>query len=169
MKGKNTYFLKSGETVCSFCRRNEINYATVWERLARGDDPDELVEKVLKRRAERPEKKIYFHNGESLWDFCKRNKIGYDLVLTYWKRHEKELTLEEAVDVYLTMRKEGRKTLRMKYFVDGVPLTDYCERNGLDPDRVRAIYKMRQKKGEPVTLEQAIEIQKQILRRKQWL
>lgn len=69
--------LKTGETLYSFCKRNNISYVTVFCKIERGMSVDDAAEEALKNvfKRERNNCKYVLKNGKTLRSQCIENKV----------------------------------------------------------------------------------------------
>ena len=76
----------------------------------------------------------YFHKGEPLVKYCKEHGINIGTITTNINKKQKkypELTDQEVVD--LVMSRIGSN---VKYFYNGILLTDYCRSNDIDYSQI---------------------------------
>lgn len=74
---------------------------------------------------------IKLKNGESVFSFCKKNKIPY---ISVWCNIDKGLEPDEAIERAVARR---GKRWADKLHYNGKPLMEYCRENGLSYQHMR--------------------------------
>lgn len=67
-------------------------------------------------------------NGESIRKYCKRKGIGYHCVVY---RIELGYTTEQAIKSAIEVSKRPNKKAKVKHFIDGIPVIDWCRQNNV--------------------------------------
>lgn len=68
--------MATGEAVFSYCRRNNLSYNSVWEKLDNGIDAEKAVEITAIRRGKKGVIK-YTYKDMPLIDYCRQNGLNY--------------------------------------------------------------------------------------------
>lgn len=70
--------LASGETLSSYCKRNNLSYAAIFKRIdEKGMSIDEAIKNYIPRKGRLDNHVKYFYKGQSLYAYFKQNTKVY--------------------------------------------------------------------------------------------
>ena len=154
-RGKTKYYYQ-GISLKQYCEENDLNYEAILAYINRNRNnegfkdlsDDEFVEVILDQY--QPGEFKYFYKGMSLYEYCKRNDLSYNSVVSFVKKNIKrgsKKTIDELID-------EGINTInrhQIKYYYKGIPLIEYAKANGLKAHSIRvAIINKKAKSDRPL-------------------
>ena len=85
--------LASGETLRSYCRKNKYCYEAVFNRVDKGQTPDEALKDYLIKRGSKANNCKYYYKGKTLKAYL-NNILEYQMCLN---RIYRGMTVEQAV------------------------------------------------------------------------
>lgn len=134
--GKSVKYFYRGILLADYCRSNNIEYSQVMSKIRtlKEHNPklnnNELVRVALEDY--QISQTIYYYENISLVEYCKLHPtINYSSVLNSIKRTKRKYPDRKEKDIIKEyIEKEHKKPKR--FFIDGKPLKEYCEKNGIN-------------------------------------
>lgn len=123
-----------GVTLKEYCRRNNLSYYSVVSFVKRkiscgsSKSVDELIDEGIKTINRYGI--IYYYNGLPLVEYAKDNNLNYSSIRCniFRKKAKSDKPLQEIVDECC----KSYQKFSIKYYYDGVPLREFCNRIGLN-------------------------------------
>ena len=134
--GKSVKYFYRGILLADYCRSNNIDYSQVMSKIRtlKEHNPklnnNELVRVALEDY--QISQTIYYYENISLVEYCKLHPtINYSSVLNSIKRTKRKYPDRKEKDIIKEyIEKEHKQPKR--FFIDGKPLKEYCEKNGIN-------------------------------------
>lgn len=134
--GKSVKYFYRGILLADYCRSNNIDYSQVMSKIRtlKEHNPklnnNELVRVALEDY--QISQTIYYYENISLVEYCKLHPtIKYSSVLNSIKRTKRKYPDRKEKDIIKEyIEKEHKKPKR--FFIDGKPLKEYCEKNRIN-------------------------------------
>lgn len=134
-------YLYNGESLYKYCNEHGIKYDSVRLYVSRnlkhnnGITIDKLIEDGIKIMSNY---RHYYYNGIPLVEYCKNNGINpHSIRIAIVRKLSKcDAPLQQVVNECI----ESYRKLNIKYYYNGIPLTEYCKIVGLNYDTVQHKY-----------------------------
>lgn len=135
-RGQNTKYYYGDITLSQYCKDNDLNYYTIQSRIESliPKYPNESLDRIVKMAVDEYTFRgvKYFYEGIPLIDYCELNPtINYKSITKHISRQKKkfpEKNDDEIIKEY--MKKEHTPSNR--YFIEGIPLMQYCIENDIN-------------------------------------
>lgn len=120
-----------------YCRENGLNYCSTIQRISKVKEQnieisdDSAVKQVVENYINGNVK--YKYHGMPLTIYCESNNINYPMILQRIHKFQKlkpELSIDSILE--LAFSNDFFNDRRRKYQYDGISLSEYCKKNGLN-------------------------------------
>ena len=154
---KPKYFYK-GKILIDYCRQNNISYYSVLTYVNRKLEKDntksidDLIDEginTINRYGV-----VYYYKGIPLKDYAKQNNLNAGSIRCSILREKVRTNkpLQEIIDECV----ESYKKFSLKYYHNGIPLVDYCNRTGLNYKTIIKKYLSEYKNDTNISTDNAI-------------
>ncbi|MBO7713067.1 MAG: hypothetical protein J6S85_05825 [Methanobrevibacter sp.] len=116
--------MDNGESVRKYCKRKGLGYSCIVYRIELGWTVNDAIKEAFKIKKRANRKSKHFINGVPLVDWCKEKGVGYS---TLFNRARK-LGMTPVEYIKKVKIEDILKSQSVKYFIDGIKLSDWCEK-----------------------------------------
>ena len=116
-----------------YCLKHKLNFPTIKARIVKlvKKAPDKTIDEIIDMSINYIDASKNYYKGVLLTEYCKKNDLNIETIKSRMFRLKKEYP-DKSIEDIIELAINFEKKINYKYYYQGKPLIEYCEKNKLN-------------------------------------